>query len=410
MRLHVVPAENFSCQSCTNCCRHWHVELLTDDIARIEKLTWPANDPLREVKPTFQHSGKTYLSHRDDGACVFLNDANGLCRIHETFGETIKPLGCQLYPYQITPTFPGQASVMTRYDCPTVRRNEGTPLAEKLPQIKRYAEQLGKRKQLTEPFDERVRGGYSQDQIGAITEFIATLVNAFDRDDQRALFIAYTCDWLATKPTADINRETLGQAFPVLRDVIQRAANVTFKPPGVLHRTTFRTLLALYLRRDEDVLDGRASRPGRLLSMAAVVAGYGSFHGLGRSHPKGSVRRAKLFQPTNWPTPIPAMPLLRRLIGAKLESLQFMGGAARGKDFLTGLRSLALLYPLVIATAKYRAAARGDRQLIDEDIDYAVASIEYGFGRAAVLAQPFALSLEKTILESNVLTRVVRTV
>lgn len=412
MKLSVLPDEHFSCKSCTNCCRHWHVELLPDDIQRLGKLTWPVGDPLHSAKPTFKHGGKTYLSHRGDGACVFLNDASGLCRIHETFGGPIKPLGCQLYPFQITPTFSASiATVMTRYDCPTVRRNDGELLTDALPQIKRYAEQLDVRHQLADPFDERVRCGFSADQITATSEFVATLSNAFPRDDQRALFIAYTCDWLATLRPAELDREALGRAFGEIRDVVMRASAVTFGRPGVAHRTSFRTLLALYLRRDEDVLDGRAGRAARTVSMTAVVMGYGSFRGLGRLHPAGKLRAAKLFRPTAWPTDaLPEMPLLRRLIKSKLESLQFMGGAARGRDFLTGLRSLALLYPLVVACAKHRAAGRGATKVDDEDVDSAVAAIEYGFGRAAVLARPFALSLERTVLESNAFTRIARTI
>jgi Fe-S-cluster containining protein len=412
MKLAVLPDEHFSCRSCTNCCRHWHVELLPDDLERLHKLTWPAGDPLGAIKPTFQHAGKTYLAHRDDGACVFLNDANGLCRIHETFGGPVKPLGCQLYPFQITPTFSiDQATVMTRYDCPAVRSNAETPLVDTLPLIRRYAEQLHARHQLTEPFDQRVRCGLSPDQITAVSEFVATLSNGFPRDDQRALFIAYTCDWLATLPADEMDREALGRAFGDIRDVVMRATAVTFRPPGWMHRTAFRTLLALYLRRDEDVLDGRAGRAGRMMAMSAVVMGHGSFRGLGRLHPVGRVRKTKLFQPGAWRADaVPEMPLLRRLIRTKLESLQFMGGGARGRDFLTGLRSLALLYPLVVSAAKYRATGRGATTLDDTDVDYGVAAIEYSFGRAAVLAQPFALSLERTVLESNAFTRIARTI
>src|SRR5262249_47177887 len=123
MKLTVVQGENFSCHSCTNCCRDWHVELLAGEAERISTLAWDTGEELHSAKVLMQHSGKTFLAHRADGACIFLNEANGRCRIHETFGAETKPLGCRLFPFQITPTFGGEASVSARFDCPTVRKN-----------------------------------------------------------------------------------------------------------------------------------------------------------------------------------------------------------------------------------------------------------------------------------------------
>ncbi len=50
MKLTVLPGENFSCRSCTNCCRSWFVELMPGERERIEKLPWPADDPARKAK------------------------------------------------------------------------------------------------------------------------------------------------------------------------------------------------------------------------------------------------------------------------------------------------------------------------------------------------------------------------
>src|SRR4051794_18782344 len=121
MKLTVVQGENFSCHSCTNCCRDWHVELLSGEAEQISGLAWGADDPLHGANVLMRHGGKTFLAHRANGACVFLNEANGRCRIHEQFGAEKKPLGCRLFPFQITPTFGSEASVTARFDCPTVR-------------------------------------------------------------------------------------------------------------------------------------------------------------------------------------------------------------------------------------------------------------------------------------------------
>src|SRR5262245_10861890 len=136
MKLQVLPDERFSCHSCTNCCRNWHVELISGEAGRIEQLKWPAGDALANQKALLAHAGKTFLSHRPDGSCIFLNLSNGRCRIHEQFGASAKPLGCRLFPFQVQPTFSGDATIIGRYDCPTIRRNEGSPHADELPALR----------------------------------------------------------------------------------------------------------------------------------------------------------------------------------------------------------------------------------------------------------------------------------
>jgi Fe-S-cluster containining protein len=382
------------------------VELLAGESERIEKLKWPAGDPLERTPAMFRHAGNVYLPHQADGSCVFLNASNGLCRIHEHFGMEIKPLGCQLYPFRIVPTFKGEASVTYRYDCPTVRQNQGAAMAESLPELKRFAERLV----LPEHFGEQACGGFDREQIEAVCEFLGTLLNAFDRNDQRALFINSLCDWLDEIPPEELDRPKLAGAFVELKKRVQSALSGSPRPLGLLHRVAFRTLLGIYLRRDEDVLNGHASRLGRLFSMYAIVAGFGSFSGLGVSHPKGKLRFAGLFQAKIAPPEVSVSALHWRMIRAKLESFQFMGSANLGHDFVAGLRSLALLYPLVLAAAKYRAGNRGVMSIDQSDIDYAVAAIEHSYGRGAVLHLPFARSLEKFLLEPAGFVRLLQTV
>jgi hypothetical protein len=98
------------------------------------------------------------------------------------------------------------------------------------------------------------------------------------------------------------------------------------------------------------------------------------------------------------------------MIGVKLMSLHFMGAANHGRDLLSGLRSLAMLYPLVCAAAKYRAGNRGSMAVEAEDVDYAVGAIEHNFGRNAVLKMPFARTIEKLLLDPDQFLRLVRTI
>ncbi len=406
MKLSVLPEEKFSCQACSQCCRYWHVELSAEEIDRLHGLRWPGENPIGDASPVQRHSGKTYLNHRPDGYCVFHNQANGYCRIHEQFGVDVKPLGCQLYPFQIVPTFDGEATVTTRYNCPTVRKNFGAPHAKELPQLRAFAKKMD----LPDGFDDSVCAGLSQDQIESLCEFTDTLLHGFARGESRALFIAYLCDWIASRQPAELSRESLAAAYPELRRQVEAAVAAPPTRPGLLHRLTFRTVLGLCLRRDEDVIDRRAGRVSRLLAMFKFVFGFGGFKGLGVIHPPGTLARAKLFGPGPMISDPSATDLHWRMISVKLQSLQFFGSANYGRDVLSGLRSLSMLYPYVIACAKYRAANRDSSSIEAEDIDYAVSVIEHSFGRSPVLAQGFARVLEAVLMDRAAFTQLILTI
>jgi Fe-S-cluster containining protein len=401
MKLRILEGENFSCHSCTNCCRDWHVELLAGEAERIGKLAWPDQDELRGADFFLQHAGKTFLAHRADGSCIFLNLANGRCRIHEQFGADVKPLGCRLFPFQITPTFDGEASVSARYDCPTVRKNVGASHADQLHELRRYAHEM----RLADSFDDATCCNLERDQIQAVVEFVATLMNAFSTDAQRALFIAYLCDALETMQVEELDRTTLAKMFPLLKQQVESTTAGQTRRPGRMQRLAFRTILGMYLRRDEDVLNRRASRAGRALAMMNLVIGGGNFRRLGLNHPAGKLRKAKLFNSPTQPHDASTFALHWRMIRNKLESFSFMGPANGGRNFLLGLRSLALLYPLVAAVAKYSAANRGAASIEPQDVDYAVGAIEHSFGRSAVLNQLWIASLEKLLLQPDAFTR-----
>jgi hypothetical protein len=171
----------------------------------------------------------------------------------------------------------------------------------------------------------------------------------------------------------------------------------------------FRALLGLHLRRDEDILDQRAGRLGRILAMTAFIFGFGSFHGLGLHHPRGSLRRVKLFGSQPCPS-VETCALLWRLIRNKLDTFSYMGAANGNRDFHSGIRSLALLYPLVMAAARQSAVSRNAPAIETKDVDYAVAAIEHSFGRTAMLAQGFVRTIERLLLDRAAFTRLVQTI
>ena len=78
------------------------------------------------------------LAHREDGACVFLNE-QGLCRIHAKFGEAAKPVPCQVYPYALHPGG-RKLAVSLRFSCPSVVANGGRPVSQQVRDLKRIVE------------------------------------------------------------------------------------------------------------------------------------------------------------------------------------------------------------------------------------------------------------------------------
>jgi Fe-S-cluster containining protein len=382
------------------------VELLPDEIDRVKNLSWPAGDPLVGTVGVMKHSGRSYLQHAADGVCVFLNRQTNLCRIHAEFGVDAKPLGCRLYPFQISPTFDGEATISPRYTCPTVRKNIGASHADALPELR----QLVQKMHLPAFFDEAVTCNLDRDQIFAVCEFASTLIGAFPRNDQRALFMIALCDFLSTLSADQLDREALGSAFLAMKQGVENVTAGPVKKNNWFTRMAFRTYLGLHLRRDEDVVDGRAGRLQRVAAMAVFVGGFGNFKRLGVVHPEGTLAKARLFS-ADLPCSDPELFELHwRMIGVKLMSLHFMGAANHGRDLLSGLRSLAMLYPLVCAAAKYRAGNRGSMAVEAEDVDYAVGAIEHNFGRNAVLKMPFARTIEKLLLDPDQFLRLVRTI
>lgn len=404
MRLLVLEGEKFTCHSCTRCCRGWHVELAPDEAARIGSLKWPDADPLHGAKVLDRLRGRPVIAHRANGDCVFLNASNGLCRIHEQFGASRKPLGCRLFPFHIAPTFEGHASVTARMDCPSVVRNEGDPHTSQRGELEQLARELKPGK----GFDLQTMCGLERRHVELIIEFLTTMLRTVPDPRGRALFLALFCDWLSEQSIAGPDREDLGEAYSLVRQQTEAALADQPRPPNAVIRMALRSLLALYLRRDEDLLSRRASRLRRVAASGAIAAGLGDLRQLGADHPPAPLRKAKLFHRPPTPTPEVCEPLWR-LIGVKLASFQFMGAANQGRDLLVGLRSVAMLYPLTVAAARC-VAAGADRDVIRrDDMDFAIQAIDHSFGRSDVLRWSYVRSLENFLLRRDVYTRMVLT-
>lgn len=390
MRLHVLPDERFSCHQCTDCCRHWHVELMDAEVQSLPRLSWPQGDALRGVDPLLRLQGRVYLKHKPSGACIFLNETNGLCRVHEQFGASAKPAGCRLFPFQLTPTFPGQAAVLSRFDCPSVRKNAGEPVSQRRTELLALAREIGlsegKGAKHEPPMD-----GLSQRALENFVGFMLEHLPKFESHNARSLFMCYAPAALRVR----LANPFVPADFPGLHQTLNQAIadTLALSPVPRMTRSTkvsFRAMLSAYLRRDEDVVDSRASRWGRSLAVTMFTMGFGGAHRLGVKHPYSPVRQAGLFSRSYDLSEADGSPLWR-MIRNRLETLTFFGAGNFGLGPLDGLVSLAMVPPLTLATAKLFAAgkpdapAEGKISIDAASLELAIAAIEHGFGRSPLL-------------------------
>ena len=135
MKLELSSEQRFTCQQCGMCCRGAWVVVTPAEVARYRKVGAARLytnggtiaealdiDPFEPVA-----HGHYRIRKRADGACGFLS-ADNRCRIHEELGGDAKPLVCRVFPFRFHPV-EGRPLVTTSASCPTIVKNEGTPLA-----------------------------------------------------------------------------------------------------------------------------------------------------------------------------------------------------------------------------------------------------------------------------------------
>ncbi|MGB0715232.1 MAG: YkgJ family cysteine cluster protein [Phycisphaerae bacterium] len=132
-----VPEQQWSCHSCSYCCREAVVHLTEEDRRRIVQQGWSSR---LDVMPMVQAGGGWVLNKRTDGACVFLDEAN-LCQIHKRFGLEQKPLACRLFPFSVREV-DGAMQATVRFDCPSMARSEGQPLANHASSVSKMSDEV----------------------------------------------------------------------------------------------------------------------------------------------------------------------------------------------------------------------------------------------------------------------------
>ena len=351
--------QNWDCHNCGDCCHSLEAVITDEEKRRIESLGL-AGDAEVFAGPWFVRkgwwSGRWALRHRPDGGCVFLTKANR-CRLHERFGAEIKPFACRLFPFLLIPAG-NHWRVGVRFSCPSALENKGRAVSE-------YAGDLAHFAQLLEKHEGR--SGESAPppplQTGQqlpwpdVLRFVETLVRIVEDRGDRLERRLRKCLALARLSRAarfdDLSGGRLVEFLNVVRtgldgEVPRKVTDLM--PPSWIGWVLFRTLLAVYARKDRGPLQGPAvqSRWGRLRSGWRFVRGRGRVPRVNNLLPDTTFEEVETRP--GLPEEIDA--LLEHYYLIKLNSLQFCGPPNFELPFWSGLESLAFTLPVILWLAK----------------------------------------------------------
>jgi lysine-N-methylase len=401
--------QHWDCQGCTACCRQYHVSVNKEEMRRIESQGW-ANDPQLAGIPLFVRDGgwlsTTYrLNHRADGACVFLG-ADNRCRIHVQYGSAAKPLACRIYPFSLVPAG-DHWKLGLRFACPSAAEDQGRPLAEHLAEAHEYAAAL-------EAESGTVRVAIPPPALQgsqvvpwadvfrittAISKLLANDADTLERRWRKVLFLVNTLRMARFDGGGDAKKAVTGGRLSELLHVLSEATEHEVPhspdevpPPGWVGRTVFRSLVALFARKDSGTDRGPAQTNiiGRLLAAIQFARGTGRIPQIHAAIPRATFADAA--------RPLPqlstqAESLLTRWARVKVESGQFYGPTNFGLTIWDGLESLATAFVAVMWLARVLAA---DHRTTDAAVTLAVRIVDDNFGFNKLLGQArqrFALRL-----------------
>lgn len=386
--------QNWSCHNCGGCCREHLIVITEQEKQRIEKQNWTAKDGVPDDRPLIESlgAGKYRLAHQDDGACVFL-DEKGLCRIHAKFGEPAKPLACQVYPYAFHPRGE-RLTTSLRFSCPSVVRNVGTSLEEQRGDLQRLCGQVvaGKSTDVDPPaIHEQADASWAD-----INQFIEALdASLQDSSVNFTVRLLRTLEWMDLVEQSQfgtIQGSKLHDYLSLLLDASRKAQPDNDLPvlrPSRLGRTMFRQLAAQMARHDTEQLarGGLSTRLRLLRAVLGFSSGWGRIPQLdepvsviaafGRV-PAGDVRFPQLETPFDGRQP-EIDELFERYFRVKIQGVHFCGVAAYDLPLVEGFRSLALMYPVTMWLARWRAARQGNSTVSLVDVQAALATADHNF-------------------------------
>ncbi len=396
-----VGGQRFDCQQCGRCCRELVIYITEGDRKKIDKQDW--QDKLDG--PPYIRFGRSYvLNHRSSGDCIFLTD-NHMCRIHAAFGATDKPLSCQLFPFSLEPEADG-FRVSVRFDCPSVARSVGNPLAKHRPDVARLASAL-KAANLVElapsmaPVEWTTGRAMTDDELNRLVE----RVDCWMRDDGRPIMqrLAGFDNLIGTLGAARLDAirgEAFGELVEMLVDDLPNVAD-SFDPQAIERPTPrqlklFRHTVFAYCEniRLEDAcagLFGRLSkRRDQFKRARRLASGKGAIPRLVQGLVGGTFDQLEQIRPDpELPADESAM-LLTRYLRARITGRTAFGHGYYGWPVLGGLQSLLLAVAVASWLARYVALCDDRTTYSFEDMVQAIGIVDRNATRSPELGTRFA--------------------
>jgi len=392
--------QSWSCHNCGGCCREHLIEINETEKRRIEKQGWTQKDGIPMERPVIAKiaKGRYRLAHKDDGSCVFL-DEEGLCRIHAKFGEPEKPLACQVYPYAFHPRG-SRIATSLRFSCPSVVQNLGSGLEDQRPALQQLCSQVvaGKQVSIKPP---PIHG--SEELVwGDVNRFLDALETALqDRSVNFAVRLLRILEWMTLVEQSSF--ETVrGDKLQKFLDLMLAASakaqpdnDLPLLKPSRLGKMMFRQLAAQMSRHDTDSLarGGVAVRLGLLQAVLRYSSGIGPVPEINQPTsvvtafgrlPDSRVSFRQLDTPFDGRRP-DIDELFERYFRVKIEGVHFCGAACYDLSLVDGFHGLALMYPITMWLARWRAARRGNSELELQDVQAALATADHNFAYSPAL-------------------------
>lgn len=409
--------QNWSCHNCGGCCREHQIVITDDEKRRIEAQRWTGQDGTPTDRPLIARHGTAWrLNHRDDGACVFLNE-QGLCRIHARFGEPAKPLACRTYPYAVHPAGPN-VTVSLRFSCPSVTQNVGRAVTEQRSSLEQLAAEIvpaGYRPGRPPALAEKRRlTDWSQFQL--ITSWLQRGMG--DSSVAFSIRLERTLTWLSlleNAPSDSLAPAHLGTLLKLLHDASVRAVSLDAGPsvrPSRLSRLMLRQFVAQMLRHDTDATSrgGMLNRVSLLWQGLKFTAGFGSVPlptdppsvavafgepaaGTDNTHFSPS-RRARFrdIERSHGGRATDIDELLTRYVQVKLEGHHYCGAAFYDYSLTDGFRTLALMIAAIHWVARSRARRAGRTTVTLRDVQASLTTLDHNSGYSPVLGMRSSLS------------------
>ncbi len=390
--------QNWGCHQCGNCCREYFVEVTDEERKRIEEQGW-SRRPELDGQPIFVPMGPPWrreyrLAHREDGSCIFLDEA-GLCRIHAEFGEPAKPIACQLYPYMLVPT-DKETRVSVRFSCPSVVKNLGRPVREQADAIRRYARQLIPTNARS-PKPPPLRPGQPMDwpELLEVVDALEQLVAGTGTSLPRRLIQAVTFVRLLEQArVAKLDRDQFRELLQILLVASSQESPSELEAIGdcsPLALMLFRLIVAQCARKDlsPHLRRGLRGRWGLFRAATRFARGRGTIPRLQSIF--GEVDFA-MIENSFGPVPGEAEAILERYYRIKLSGIQFFGAPFYHTPLIEGFYSLVLTFPAILWISRWLAATAGRNSICTDDICTALTVVDHQWGFSAVFGFGYARS------------------